>query len=131
MYLHAYRLLNVARALRESPVPKRFSMTAYLSTTRVNGCAAPSCAFGHYACRPDMQDFMRVASNWIVSTKYPSYPVGYSSDEALDHFNLSVRESMELFAQRGCADAVSPEAAATYIEHFVARKWPSPTGAWV
>lgn len=89
----AQRLLNVARALRESPKPEAFNMNCYIHNddtidivdginTRWNNttmnmeyvfngvvidtkewCGTPACALGHYAARPDLQRLLFVGGS--------------------------------------------------------------------
>lgn len=115
--MNSVRLLNVVRALRESPRPEAFTMARYAHDGIDHPCGTPACAIGHYAARGDLQDAfvvdgmaVRVGSEWLT----------YSMIRA--HFGLSVEEDVELFSEDGCGDAQTTEEAASYIEAFVARK---------
>lgn len=63
------RLLNVARALRESPNPKAFTMLRFVhgddsfSNTvgsAADWCGTPACALGHYGSRTDLQKIVKI-----------------------------------------------------------------------
>lgn len=116
------RLLNVARALRESKVPKDFSMACF-----VNDCGTPACALGHYASRRDLQrefdltDTGAVCNSDGLKVRVGSLILDWLGD-ALPHFGLSPRETSELFTGDGCGNAKTVKQAARYIERFVARK---------
>lgn len=112
--MNKQRLLNVARALRESPKPERFTMDCY-----VHRCGTPACALGHYILRSDMQ------SDWVWDpvSRYPAPlrpRIGALSTWAGQHFNILDREIGELFGADGCNGAQTPIEAAEYIEQFVA-----------
>lgn len=130
MNIHAQRLLNVARATRETAAPGDFTMRYF------GDCGSPACALGNYAVRRDLQRvfylgklpedgtrlFLRsVADNSLVS---------FSEGLVQRHFGISEAEAVELFSGVGCGYAKTPEAAALYIEAFVARKWPAQTPDW-
>lgn len=127
MNIHAQRLLDVARATRETSVPDNFTMRYF------GDCGSPACALGNYAVRRDLQRvfylgklpgsstrlfLLSVADNGLVSCLV-------SCNEGLvqRHFGISEAEAVELFSGVGCGHAQTPEAAAAYIEAFVARKW--------
>lgn len=126
------RLLNVAKALRESPEPKAFTMGAFCDYF----CGTPACALGHYASRRDLQRVLRVqqvaeyyneetgkSEPWFEMCNNEGYITGYDDEAAvLGHFGITVEESDELFGSEGCGDAQTPKQAARYIERFVARK---------
>lgn len=117
------RLLNVAKACRESRNPDQFSMARY-----VNTCGTPACAFGHYAARADLQDEFSINTEqnpkrWNdegVHDKKTGEQIWYDSDEVLAHFDATEEELKVLFNTRGCGGARTPEQAAEYIERFVA-----------
>ena len=118
---HATRLLNVARALRESPAPERFTMHTF-----THACGTPACAFGHYAARTDLQSLFRVTDTGEIQIKKGGewgWP-GSIARSASSHFDLYDEEWDELFTAEGCANAKTPLQAAQYIEEFVRRKWP-------
>lgn len=113
------RLLNVAKALRESPSPEDFGMETY-----AHGCGTPGCALGHYAYRTDLQDdFMLVPvdDGMFVHTAvaFRGQKVEYFSDCVRDHFGIDYVQVGELFAGYGCGEAQTPTEAAEYIENFV------------
>ena len=120
------RLLNVAKALRESPHAAMFSMVDYAHPD----CGTPMCALGHYAARQDLQDFLvldharrayRFASPvFYVNDK--SLPVTYDSSQVCIHFGIDTGEAEMLFGPDGCDHADTPNEAAKYIERFVAER---------
>jgi hypothetical protein len=114
--MHAQRLLNVARALRESRNPEQFTMGRY-----VNMCGTPGCALGHYAARHDLQDYFRLNQHWLESSRPDPMEIIYG---AMDHFEITEKQSDELFSEVGCGNAKTPIQAAEYIEAFVERHRP-------
>jgi hypothetical protein len=111
------RLLNVAKALRESPDASGFTMERY-----INHCGTPACALGHYAARTDLQNFLRQEGRTIVyaDTVIDRAIAQYGDQETLDHFDISRTEAYALFSEFGCGGAVTAIEAAKYIERFVA-----------
>lgn len=125
------RLLNVAKALRETKFVAEFDMSRH-----VTECGTPACAFGNYAARYDLQDtFITFATTDRAAgilTRIDGKYAGYTSDAVLDHFDITSEESNELFGSgrdrlddedstygrldRTCK---TPEEAAAYIERFV------------
>ncbi len=115
------RLLNVARALRESEIPKDFRMVAFR-----NECGTPACALGHYVARQDLQraftwgrpggDYPR---DRFPHSKKSGHEVFYTYPEIQEHFGLNEKQLEELFGEDGCGDARGPRSAAQYIERFV------------
>jgi hypothetical protein len=107
------RLLNVAKALRESPNPDLFTMARYGFD-----CGTPACALGHYAARPDLQDFFKLKQNgMLVLTENDEVPYG---EDEMEHFGIDEKQAAELFGTEGCGNAQTPIEAAEYIEQFVA-----------
>lgn len=140
MNIFAQRLLTVARALRESPRPEKFTMGKVL-----HDCGTPACAFGHYVSRTDLQDTFRpVLLPWNDGPTYGTYWVtppdtgryaAFNSPDVAAHFGITDMEQCELFdGGHGCGGARAALAAAEYIESFVARKFgdvsPAETGDW-
>lgn len=131
--MNTERLLNVARALRESPAPEKFTMGSYLHT-----CGTPACALGHYAARRDLQSiFKPFKGKWagfvsLVEPRYEIDPDGdnyfsahdvdYDEKEVLEHFEIDDEQARELFSGEGCGGARTAFEAAEYIENFVARE---------
>ena len=114
------RLLNVARALRESAHPEAFSMRDYADPE----CGTPKCALGHYASRTDLQDFIVIG--WRKSAY--SSPLFYVNDRrevhydntcVCDHFGIDGDEAEDLFGIEGCGRADTNIEAAEYFERFV------------
>lgn len=112
------RLLNVAKALRQSPDPGRFTMCTY------HQCGTPACAVGHYAARRDFQEVMQIDQSsytggllfgvWGATQKARHY-----QDFLCEHFDITAVEEEKLFSISGCGNAKTPIAAAKYIEQFV------------
>lgn len=120
--IYRQRLLNVAKALRESPKPEAFDMEwfTYGEDQRFP-CGTPMCALGHYGARSDLQDAFRVVNGYLqVADKQLSQDRLVAAER---HFGLTERQTEELFCYTGCGGATSVEEAATYIEGFVASKY--------
>jgi hypothetical protein len=115
------RLLNVARALRETKPGSaghfNFDMAFY-----VHSCGTPACALCHYAARRDLQDRFRIDNDrdFADVVNADDGRLMLPGDIA-GHFEISVDEVGELFEVDGCDDAQTPVEAAEYIEAFVAR----------
>jgi hypothetical protein len=117
MTMNKERLLNVAKALRESPKPRAFKMADFHS------CGTPHCAIGHYAARRDLQQFFQLSrKHWspmvgvwgathVPCEIWPHYEA---------HFGITHQQAGELFSYYGCGRAETAIAAAEYIERFVA-----------
>lgn len=129
--IHATRLLNVAKALRESKQPEKFDMGTYVAsvegTAETEFCGTPACAVGHYASRPDLQDLLAIKVRQDGLGLYPYLAfagtvcaASYVSEDVLEHFGITEDEADELFDEEGCGDAKTPVEAAEYIERFVA-----------
>lgn len=111
------RLLNVAKALRESPNPERFTMGTY-----THPCGTPACALGHYGARRDLQSAFRIDANGTLRALRAGEPFGFQClPAAATHFDLSKEHVDELFETTGCDGAETAVQAAGYIENFVAR----------
>lgn len=108
------RLLNVAKALRESKNPEDFTMGSY-----GHECGTPTCALGHYASRPDLQ-------NKFILTKYGRFTdvngdyTRFECSLVLRHFQISYLDAEMLFGPDGCWRAQTAIEAALFIETFVA-----------
>lgn len=113
------RLLNVAKALRESPNPGEFTMERYGTTAR--GCRTPACALGHYAYRTDLQDefTLSVGVGSIALRGRENISVDYWGEQIKNHFGLDRDSVFNLFATCGCGGARTAIEAAKYIENFV------------
>lgn len=121
--IHRTRLLNVAKALRESPKPEKFDMSDV-----IHSCGTPACAFGHYAWRTDLQQEFApklIGDMWwdVVFTSNGEH-CKYYGPEVREHFGLNHEELDELFEETGCGGAKTSVEAAEYIEAFIARKYP-------
>jgi hypothetical protein len=113
------RLLKVARALRESREPKKFTMEKY-----GHSCGTPACALGHYASRRDLQHtFVLKTDEYGGCSVYnkSDHHAGYLSGEAEEHFGLDELQIHLLFGPGGCGGAKTTKQAARFIEKFVAR----------
>ena len=117
--IHRKRLLNVAKALRESANPKAFSMEFFAWGGRwiLHPCGTPACAVGHYAARRDLQRTFRI-------TKNGSLP--FADEDSYSHFGIDGEEYDALFSAVGCGNAKTTTQAARYIERFVKRKERGP-----
>jgi hypothetical protein len=115
--MYFQRLLNVARALRESPNPDRFTMNDW------QHCGTPCCAIGHYAARADLQDLLQLDRSCGLERQGSGATVDAS--ELFAHFGIGIKEWEELFAHDGCGNAQTAIRAAEYIEAFVARHQPA------
>lgn len=120
------RLLNVAKALRESKAAKEFTMGNYCDPE----CGTPHCALGHYASRRDLQRLLKLTAfaygvdDWSFDiTTVDGGLTGYDAPVVLDHFGITEEEAGGLFnGDDGCGGAKTPKQAARFIERFVARK---------
>jgi hypothetical protein len=123
------RLLNVAKALRESPNPAAFSME------QIYSCGSPCCALGHYAARPDLQQTFTInRDQWgfRLLTQEPTAWLKFDGDEVCEHFGISEQQARQLFRDSnsddtedsylpcGCGGAQTAIEAAEYIQRFVA-----------
>jgi hypothetical protein len=126
--VNAERLLNVAKALRESPNPDKFAMYSY------GHCDTPMCAFGHYAYRTDLQ------TAFLLTESGPELRdgecVSHDDQVVLDHFEFSSEDEANQFfgchvaarhaRERGLTgpflvdEAKTANEAADWIERFVA-----------
>jgi hypothetical protein len=123
------RVLNIAKALRESPNPDRFAMYDYGS------CSTPMCAFGHYAHRTDLQSEFKMSEYGPVTVDDEC--IDHLDPQVLEHFDFASEEEANQFfgchiaareaKKRGHAgpflvdEATSASAAADWIERFVAK----------
>jgi hypothetical protein len=115
------RLLNVAKALRESPNPDDFTMKWVR-----NECGTPACALGHYAAREDLQsefrllELDRLASPGVaIRSLQTGDLVAWCDPDVLNHFGIDREQNSLLFSSDGCDVAQTAAEAAEYIERFV------------
>ncbi len=125
MNVYKQRILNIARALRESPNPHRFTMTAY------SRCRTPACALGHYAFRADLQNKFYLGfgeGEGVMSDGRHCIQSGLACNSRLiqGHFGINQAEAFRLFNTNGCGNAGNAIAAADYLEKFAREKWPEP-----
>ena len=134
----AQRLLRVAKALRESPNPKAFTMECYVQGDEFGG--TPACALGHYAARRDLQHMFTFIKNPKRCNANSSYAklvtyqymkdrknIQYNNIECdifyvtyiQKYFGITSNDMIELFGPTGCNNAKTPIQAAKYIERFV------------
>lgn len=125
------RLLNVAKALRESKKPKAFTMDGFIHSpwdvVRGFDCGTPACALGHYASRRDLQKVLYIGKaqarpEVLMRLSGSSEICTINTDKILEHFGITYDESEELFGAVGCGHAKTAIQAAKYIERFVKRK---------
>lgn len=109
------RLLNVAKACRETKFPDAFTMEKF-----GHNCNTPACALGNYAIRDDLQSTFSLRRSGELRPRDEDRFIGFDDDEVLDHFGLTYEQSNELFSPYGCAEAQTPNEAAEFIERFVA-----------
>lgn len=130
--MHAERLLNIAKACRESPSPEKFDMS------QIHMCGTPACALGHYVARKDLQQTFELRHPYGIQVVGGTDFVGIDSQEILDHFGITASQAAELFDEpqdyeydddgedgmpvgAGCGNARTAIQAAEYIERFVER----------
>lgn len=121
------RLLDVARACREAPQPKNFSMGSFM-----HSCNTPACAAGHYACRVDLHGGAVTQGDRGNLFEPRINGKEWTADNAAcGYFGIDPVEADMLFGAEGCGGwneeegycmAVTNLEAAEYIEAFVARK---------
>lgn len=135
--MNKQRLLDVARACREAPVPTAFSMERF-----ANMCGTPACALGHYAVRRDLQNRFELKKHESYGSMWLHFDgelSGYDNNDVCDWFGIDIDQAVELFAAEGCGgvletvededgdeeEALNPITdhikAAEYIENFVRR----------
>lgn len=133
--MNKQRLLNVAKAVRESIDPESFLMAIFGKAGRQGrpqaqapSCGTPCCTLGHYAARADLQDDFKLCNDHIFlrDTKKGDLgyacSLGYNFKPILDHFDILAIEADVLFGPHGCGGAESTEAAAVFIERYVAEE---------
>jgi hypothetical protein len=120
--IHKKRLLNVARALRESPKPEKFDMTRFA----IGECGTPACALGHYAARRDLQRVLKLKLGeswfgpwWAIASTKTNRQISLNGTLLQKHFGISARNLDELFEGDGCGKANTAIQAAKYIDSFV------------
>jgi len=117
--IHKKRLLNVAKACRETKFPKAFTMSQY---TRMEGdwpCGTPGCALGNYAARRDLQRGFLIDSYGNARDRVCGLGLLPAAER---HFGLAFGEVHRLFGPNGCGSAKTAKQAARFIENFVKRK---------
>lgn len=114
------RLLNVAKALRESAAPECFGMGSYATA-----CGTPACALGHYASRPDLQRALGLTAirgeEGFLCMRGTTLQVSYDGNTVTSHFDIDEDTAELLFGPDGCAGAATAREAAQYIEVYAAR----------
>lgn len=122
------RLLNVAKALRESPNPETFSMEFF------HRCGTPACALGHYAARADLQSTfeLREGFGFQLAGKPAADTLMFDGEEICEHFGITQEDAYRLFRDSdddgdreipcGCGGAQTAIEAAEWIERFVAAR---------
>ena len=123
--IHKKRLLNVAKAFRETKHATAFDMGHwgfkyfYGDTNDDPACGTPGCALGNYAFRRDLQHTFKLAGETVTLSNGND---AFEDQSVHKHFNISQREFEELFGGAGCGRAKTHEQAATYIEKFVVKQ---------
>lgn len=131
--IQAKRLLNVAKALRESAQPELFTMQMFVWGEPGGAdefCGTPACALGHFAARRDLQKLLKIQvsdddkKDEYACVRYVSCGSRtFFDDEILrEYFGIDYNENNQLFSVDGCNKAKTPKAAADYIEKFVKTK---------
>lgn len=106
------RLLNVARALRESPAPEGFTMAKY-----AHECGTPACALGHYAARRDLQGILYIDEHGDMRDTVSGEEACYDDEFILEHFEFKgPKEANLFFSAYGCDGAKTALHAALFIE---------------
>lgn len=126
------RLLLVAKANRESPVPQSFCMS------RIHTCGTPNCALGNYVARRDLQqEFQLPTEEYIDPNGISMRHIGSHNlvlrgvwgatriaadwrQHVGDHFGLTMEKVELIFGPHGCNEAETTLDVAIYIERFVA-----------
>ncbi len=91
-----------------------------------HNCGAPACALGHYALRPDLQDFAHLDHmgslmlNHFTGSK--EAPMGVGDERIAAHFGIEVKQALKLFGSNGCDHAETPGDAADYIEYMFMKR---------
>jgi hypothetical protein len=121
--VNAERLLNVAKALRESPAPEKFDMGDYVDFE----CGTPACALGHYGARRDLQNVFVIDGGSVEGFGLSTVDRGAPFFRTvIEHFGLEPGEDDELFGTDGCGEAKTAIEAAEYIERWVAERQAKP-----
>lgn len=112
----AKRLLNVVRALLDSPNPDKLPHEIYGHLDQ-----APPGALWHYVSRKDLQKTFRCDSNgWMIVLKTETL---ITRDFLEKHFSLANFEAINIFTVAGCRVRTANEIA-KYIYDFVKRRRP-------
>jgi hypothetical protein len=124
--IHKKRLLNVARACRETEHVEDFDMGSF-----GGACGSPACALGNYAFSRNLQRSFRLIGGNICDNEGNDLFGSAYADDLLgvemtwnvikDHFGLHEDVMDELFEETGCGGAKTNIEAAEYIENFVAQ----------
>lgn len=115
MKIKKRRLLNVAKACRESKHAADFTMERFGHV-----CGTPACALGNYAARRDLQDDFSLSKFGSLRERRHRHDIGINDEPVLKHFGITNDQSDQLFGQNGCGNAMTAIQAAKYIERFVA-----------
>ena len=135
--MDSLRLLLVAKALRESPKPERFTMDMW-----AHECGTPACALGHYAARRDLQSafYLDEAGSLHSCRGHDLVYVDTHGVEIADHFGITPEDVCVLFEAKqwdieedtwattggGCGGAKTAIEAAEFIERWVAQEEAKP-----
>lgn len=128
------RLMNLIKAVRESPIPEAFTMGCYIRGNRhdtqpdggaipANWCGTPACILGHYAAREDLQKLLRVEkygdNAYRIVYVRNGEPAEFQDTPIHKHFGISDLQAYRLFSSVGCNEAQTPAQAITYIEELM------------
>lgn len=134
------RLRGLQRALRESPIPKAFTMGTYVREQYDGGtgtdyssgmipehwCGTPACVLGHYAARRDIQRAFTIEIDSIGDhvIMFKGKPFDFLSPGACKYFGLDTNSDQlyAMFGATGCGYARTPAHAIAYINKVIAKK---------
>lgn len=136
----AQRLMRCAKAVRQSPIPKAFTMKCFIrgddwepelshgELHTKHWCGTPACVLGHYASRRDLQRAFSVVATRDMhgdsfSMRYNGRNVTFDSPSITNYFGVDFVQMRELFSHNGCNGATTSKQAAEYIEQFVKAKF--------
>jgi hypothetical protein len=119
------RLENLIVALRDAK-PDDFDMGLY-----AHDCNTPSCVFGHYCARRDLQgEFALSPTGWPEQlVDGYGFSAHHETRAVREHFGITRDQAAELFGTweedddepQGCGAATTPAEAIAYIRSFIDR----------
>jgi hypothetical protein len=111
--MNKQRLLDVARACRETKSPEGFTMDRF-----ANQCGTPACALGNYAVRTDLQKDFSLDPTWFPDLRFQGKPTWHNGPLVREYFDIDHDDAEKLFGPYGCGGS-DPIKAAEFIEYFV------------